>query len=601
MLERSDLADNALAALHDEGYDAPFNTQSLNAGTMIFTGGRQGRSLDGDWFFCVDLLDTGLRQKWFALPEDDPAARTNPWDYDPRAGERVPVPSCWQMLRERWYFFEGSAWYSRPLDVDPAPGRRRFLHIGAAQYDCKIFVNGAFLGNHYGGSTPFCVELTEALRPGRNWIMLCVNNRRTTDRVPMRNTDWFNYGGIYRAVTLYETPPTVLREVFARLEGDAICVDVVADGPADTARIQLPELGINAEVELVAGRAQARFEAAPTRWSPECPKLYELTVEAGGDVIRDRIGFRSIERRGTEILLNGAPIFLRGISVHEDDAELGKCTNAADLRRRFEDARVLGCNFLRLAHYPHHEDAAKLADELGLLLWEEIPVYWAIDFENPATLRDAANQLTELIRRDCNRASVVIWSIGNENPDTDARLDFMRSLAETARAEDPTRLIAAACLVNHTALRIEDRLSRHIDVIGINEYYGWYEERFEDLAAIGANSDPDRPVVISETGADGDHEAGPETGLFSLAYQAEVYRRQIEVLRDLPWLRGISPWILYDFRVERRQGIYQRGWNRKGLIAGDKTTKKPAFDVLAAWYADLAAQDAAKTPKEADE
>jgi len=591
MLERSDLADNALHALHDEGYDRAFNTQSLNAQTLIFTGGRQGRSLDGNWFFCVDLLDTGLRQKWFALPPGRPEDRTEPWDYDPRAGETVPVPSCWQMLKEKWYFFEGSAWYSRPVTMDPLdPGRRRFLRIGAAQYDCKVFVNGQFMGNHYGGSTPFCVELTDALAPGENWIMLCVNNTRTRDRVPMRNTDWFNYGGVYREVTLHETPQTVIRELFVRLEDDAIVVGVVADGPAMTARLEIPDLDVDEGITLADGRGTARIAANPVLWSPETPQLYAVVCTAGGDRVTDRVGFRTIERRGTEIVLNGRPVFLRGISVHEDDATTGKVTTDTDLRRRFADARAMGCNFLRLAHYPHHERAAEIADELGLLLWEEIPVYWAIDFDNSQTLRDATNQLRELIRRDRNRASVVIWSIGNENPDTDARLAFMRHLADTARTEDPTRLVAAACLVNHARLKIEDRLAAHIDLVGLNEYYGWYDEDFDELRRIGENSNPDRPVIISETGADGDHEAGPARGLFSLDYQADVYRKQIATLRDLDYVKGMSPWILYDFRVERRQNVFQRGWNRKGLIAADKTTRKPAFDVLAAHYAERAAE-----------
>ncbi|WP_116133978.1 glycoside hydrolase family 2 protein [Tropicimonas sp. IMCC34043] len=592
MLERSDLAENALQALHDEDYDRPFNLQNLNAETMIFTGGRQGRSLDGDWNFCVDLLDTGLRQKWFAMTPAAPGDRIEPWDYDPYAGETVPVPSCWQMLKEKWYFFEGSGWYTRALDLAPLQdGRRRFLRIGAAQYDCKVFLNGEFLGNHYGGSTPFFVELTGAADPGEAWLTLCVENRRTLDRVPMRNTDWFNYGGVYREVTLYETPATVIRDVFLRLEGGAIRCSLRVDGPATTARLSIPGLGVDCDAALTDGAAELTLDATPALWSPQSPTLYDVTVEAGGDRVTDRVGFRTIERRGTDIVLNGRPIFLRGISVHEDDAETGKVTSEADLRRRFADARDLGCNFLRLAHYPHHERAALIADELGLLLWEEVPVYWAIDFANPATLRDASNQLTELIRRDRNRASVVIWSVGNENPDTDARLDFMRGLADLARAEDPTRLIAAACLINHQKLKIEDRLAAHLDVIGINEYYGWYEEDFDDLEAIGRNSAPDRPVVISETGADGDHEAGPETGLFSLDYQAEVYRRQIATLRRLDYVKGMSPWILYDFRVERRQNVFQRGWNRKGLVAADKSTRKPAFDILAAYYRERAQQE----------
>lgn len=590
MLERSDLAGNALSALHDEEYDRPYNRQNLNAETLIFTGGRIGRSLNGDWNFCVDLLDTGLRQKWFAMAPVASSERTEPWDYDPFDGETVPVPSCWQMLKDQWYFFEGSAWYTRSFLHDLQPGKRLFLRVGAAQYDCKVFLNGQFLGNHYGGSTPFCVELTEAIASGENWLMLCVNNRRTRDRLPMQNTDWFNYGGVYREVELFETPQTVIRDLFLYLDDDGIHVESTIDGTAAQAHLAIPGLGLTTSLDVQNGRAQTVLQADPDLWSPENPVLYDVTFSAGGDSVSDRVGFRRIERKGTSILLNGQPVFLRGISVHEDDEQQGKLTSEEDIRRRFAHARELGCNFLRLAHYPHHEMAARIADEMGLMLWEEIPVYWAIDFTNPATRQDAENQLCELIRRDRNRASVIIWSVGNENPDTDARLDFMKGLAERARAEDPSRLTSAACLINHHDLVIEDRLTAHIDVIGINEYYGWYEENFSDLEAVGANSHPDRPVVISETGADADHIAGPDTGLFSLAYQAEYYRRQIEILRELDYVKGMTPWILYDFRVERRQGIYQRGFNRKGLIAADKVTRKPAFDILAAYYAERAGE-----------
>ncbi|MBQ1202770.1 MAG: glycoside hydrolase family 2, partial [Loktanella sp.] len=505
----------------------------------------------------------------------------------PYVGETVPVPSNWQMLKEKWYFYEGSAWYTRALD-HTATDRRQVLRIGAANYDCKVFLNGEFLGNHLGGSTPFCVELTDNLRAGRNWLMLCVNNTRTLDRVPMRNTDWFNYGGIYREVTLYDLPKAHISDLFVRLSanGAAIEVDVEVDGAVEgVAHCSIPDLEMTAQIRITNGKGAISIPASPTLWSPENPKLYDVQVSFGDDSVSDRVGFRTITRRGTEILLNGAPIWLRGISVHEDDETLGKVTNEDDLRRRFEHARALGCNFLRLAHYPHHERAAQIADEMGFLLWSEIPVYWAIDFDNPATLADAENQLLELVRRDRNRASVVIWSVGNENPDTDARLVFMRALADAARQADGTRLIAAACLINHAKNKIEDRLADHLDIIGINEYYGWYDENITDLIEIGRNSAPDRPVIISETGADGAiGPDGPRSGLFSEVYMTEVYRQQIDILRDLDYVKGMSPWILYDFRVERRQNVFQQGFNRKGLIAADKSTRKGAFDVLAQFY-----------------
>ena len=598
VLERSELADNALQCLHDEAYDVPFNNQALNHEGMLFVGGREALDLNGNWNFCVDLLDTGLRQKWFSFKPEAAEDKTEPYDYDPYVGEQIPVPSNWQMIKEKWYFFEGSAWYTRPLQLDDASDDERlFLRIGAAQYDCKIFLNGEFLGNHYGGSTPFFVELTGKLRDGENWLMACVNNTRTLDRVPMRNTDWFNYGGIYRDVSLYRTPKTIIRDMFIALVPDGaydkIAVEIDIEGPdAAEVALSIPELGVDARLTADSdGHIKATLNAKPELWSPENPRLYDVTVSIGTDQVADRVGFRQIEQVGAELLLNGEALFLRGISVHEDDFEAGKVTSEEDIRRRFTHARDLNCNFLRLAHYPHHELASKIADEMGFLLWEEIPVYWAIDFENPATYRDAQNQLIELVKRDRNRASVIIWSVGNENPDTDARLHFMKSLAETAKEYDPTRLTSAACLINHVRKKIEDRLSDHIDVIGINEYYGWYEENFEDLVEIGVNSAPEKPVVISETGADGDSsETGPKRGLFSVAYQTEVYDKQIATLRNLDYVKGISPWILYDFRVERRQNIFQQGRNKKGLIAGDKESKKEAFHKLSAFYAEKLAE-----------
>jgi beta-glucuronidase len=285
------------------------------------------------------------------------------------------------------------------------------------------------------------------------------------------------------------------------------------------------------------------------------------------------------------LLLNGAPIYLKGICVHEDDVQLGKVSTEADTRHRFADAKALGCNFLRLSHYPHHEQVAQIADELGFLLWEEVPVYWAIQFENPATLADARNQLLELIRRDANRASVILWGVGNENADTDARYRFMRELAEAVREVDPSRLIGAACLINREHFRIEDRLAQHLDVIGLNEYFGWYEPDYEGLRQLLANSSPGKPVIVSETGADAlaGHRGGMRE-LFTEDCQAEIYRQQIKMVGEAPYVSGMTPWLLYDFRSERRQTVFNCGFNRKGLIAEDKLTRKLAFEVLAEHY-----------------
>lgn len=581
--------DDPFAHLHDEGYAQGFDAGLVGADTLVNLGGRPVTDLGGDWRMTLDLFDEGLRQRWYALDETPPSEWAVPRDYEIVAGDPVPVPSCWNMLKPEWLHFEGAAWYTRHLDWQPgADGERTLLHIGGASHAALVFLGGAFVGGHRGGSTPFSLDLTDHLRPGANRLQVMVENRRRTDRVPMHHVDWFNHGGLFREVSLLRLPAVHIRRATAALApgGRAIRFAVDLSRPvAATVCVTIAAIGLTADIAVDGGCGTLEVAATIEPWSPARPKLYDVAFDLAGDTFRDRIGFRTLERVGTEIRLNGEPILLKGVCVHEDDLALGRVSTEADVRRRFADARDLGCNFLRLAHYPHHEHVARIADELGFLLWAEIPVYWAIDFGNPDTLADAENQLAELIRRDQNRASVAVWGIGNENADTDDRLAFMARLAANARALDPSRLVGAACLIDRERFAIADRLAEHLDVVGLNEYFGWYEPDFAGLDRLLANSAPDRPVIVSETGADalaGHH--GPESELFTEERQAAFYREQIARLAGVPWIAGMAAWLLYDFRSPRRQTSFQRGFNRKGLIAEDKRTRKRAFATLADLY-----------------
>ncbi len=580
------------AHLHDEGYAAGFTRGRVGHAELIAMGGRRTISLNGTWKFTPDLFDEGLRQKWYLWRRDPPARWDWPRDYDEEAAYNMAVPSCWNLARPEWMYFEGSGWYARDFTW-PAPmhGERTFLRIGAANYESRVFLNGEFVGSHRGGSTPFFLEVTDALH-GLNHLLIQVENRREPGRVPMNHFDWFNYGGLYREVDLIELPPVFIQRFAVGLTADGakIVASLALSNPVDgQAVLEIPVLDVRAVFPVVNGEGWIEVNALPERWSPETPRLYDVVLRHGADVLSERVGFRTIACEGHEILLNGRPVWLRGLCVHEDDLDLGKVSEEADVRRRFAHAKEMGCNMLRLAHYPHHEMVARIADEVGLLLWSEIPVYWAIDFENPDTYADAENQLLEMIGRDGNRASVVIWGVGNENADTDARFHFMARLAEAARAADPSRLIGAACLINRAEFRIEDRLADSLDIIGLNEYFGWYERDFSGLERLLANSDPGKPVVISEVGADAlaGHRGGTDE-LFTEDCQAEIYRRQFELIGAAPFVRGFCPWLLYDYRTERRQTRFQRGWNRKGLVAEDKTTKKLAFGVVADAYRRLA-------------
>jgi beta-glucuronidase len=591
---------NFLSDIHDEEYLAPYLAKRLDAGCLVDSSGRDAESLSGRWNFGVDWYDGCLRAKWFLEKGRDDRGRPFPLDYDWEAWDPMAVPSCWNLAREELRYFEGSGVYTRTFRYLPRrAGERAFLRFEGAQYRAIVFLNGACLGSHDGGSTPFCAEITGAVRED-NRIVVVVEARRRRDRVPTENTDWFSYGGIYRDILLVRTPPAFIRDWFIRLvpDGklDTIAVELRAEGAgraggssageAPKARLRIPELGIDAEAPLRDGTASLSFHAKPELWSPDSPRLYGFELEYGEDAVRDRIGFREIRVRGGDILLNGESLFLKGICVHEDHVSMGKTTDEATIRAAIAHAKELNCNFLRLAHYPHDGRFARIADEEGILLWAEVPVYWAIDFANPATYADAENQLSELVLRDRNRASVAIWSVGNENADTDARLSFMSRLAAAARSLDGTRPVSAACLVDHEALAIRDRLAEVLDIVGLNEYYGWYDPDFGKLARILGNSSPGKPVVITEFGADArSGYRGSADDLFSEDMQARVYERQLEVLGACPYVKGLSPWILYDFRCPRRLNRYQEGFNRKGLVAADRATKKKAFAILRDFYA----------------
>jgi beta-glucuronidase len=334
-----------------------------------------------------------------------------------------------------------------------------------------------------------------------------------------------------------------------------------------------------------AGRAAFDLAATPSLWSPESPRLYDVVIRAGDDRVQDRVGFRTVGTSAHDILLNGRPIFLRGIALHEEAlGRGGRATSRADAEALLGLAKQLGCNFVRLAHYPHNEEMTRAADRLGLLVWSELPVYWTIAWSNPATLATARAQLAEELARDRNRAAVILWSVGNETPVSDARNRFLRVLVDDVRAADDTRLVTAA--LEHRAVDarthiIDDPLGGALDVLGLNEYVGWYDGLPAKCDTLVWRSAHDKPIVVSEFGADakaGLH--GDALTRFSEEYQADVYRRQLAMLKRIPNLRGLSPWILVDFRSPRRPlpGV-QDGWNRKGLVSNDGT-KKQAFDVL---------------------
>ncbi len=573
--------------IHMEDYTREYECNHATCETMITVSGREGISLNGMWNYAVDQYDTCIRQKWFTERMADSQGFTLPVDYSFDRWPEIELPVCWNTVDRQYFLYEGSMVFTRRFSAEKKNGRKTFLRIGAANYLCRIFINGQYVGIHRGGSTPAFWEVSEYLR-GDNRILIVADSTRRPEQVPTENTDWFNYGGIYRDIELFEVPDIHIKDFRIHLEPDGTYSKIrawlqLSEKIDTTAKLTIEELGQNIQIQVKEGWGELVFTAEPKLWGPENPKLYQVTVSCLEDRLSDRVGFREIKVEKGEIVLNGKPVFLKGISCHEESVENGKALSQEERIENIRIAKEMGCNFMRLAHYPHHENTAKLADELGLLLWEEIPVYWAIRFEREATFQDAQNQLKELICRDYNRASVIVWSVGNENADSDARLSFMSRLADTAHSMDKTRLVSAACLI--AGDRIADRLAEHLDVIGINEYFGWYAPDFSMLPAILENSAPDKPVVITEFGADamtGYHASKDDKGCEEC--QKDIYEKQISVLREISYVKGMTPWILYDFRCPRRTSAIQKYYNRKGLLNEDKTYRKPAFYVMQKYY-----------------
>lgn len=574
------MAGNYNSNIHDNGFRSYYDGHRIS--DRVAPERRSKCTLDGEWHFTKDTFESALRGHWPETAKE----KGVPADFDFEEGEKIKVPACWNTEVPELRSFENDLIYYRTFTVpeELKGAEEYFLRFEGVAYRAYVFLNREYLGCHDGASTPFTVKITDRLKE-ENELTVIADAAREAERIPAVNYDWEDWGGIFRSVYLLSAPALYTESWSVSYDGSQVNIRAKYSKAEDFTVKITSDLFIK-EVEAHSGVLDTGIACSPELWSPQNPVLHEFTLEvpSSGEVISDRIALRTIATEGDRILLNGKDLYLKGICVQEDYPGSGRSEGEEEIRGMISDARELGCNFIRLAHYPHSPLTARLADEIGILLWEEIPVYWAIAFDSEKAFADAANQLEELIDRDRNRGSVIIWSVGNENADTDERLAFMSALADRAHSLDSTRLVSAACLVNHEKLMIEDRLEAKLDIIGINEYYGWYDD-ITRLPLLLERSRKEKPVVVTEWGAEGAggfH--GPDDELFTEECQERIYRTQLDILPKYDYIRGIVPWILYDFRSPRRLGKWQRGYNRKGLIQDDHKTRKLAYYTLRKFY-----------------
>jgi beta-glucuronidase len=610
-------------------------TESAFGQTPLITdvGARHGLSLNGKWQYIVDPYGTGFydyrykekaqRDREAYWNSDKPRDKTDRVEFGYTDKHTLQVPGDWNHQDPKFLYYEGIVWYKKSFDYRKARQEDHvFLYFGAANYRADVYLNGVKLGMHIGGFTPFNFEVPDSLlREKGNYLVVKIDNKRGADEVPTLNTDWWNYGGITREVRLIELPGRYIRDFElalkrtkdegaeataggepaggsgnAELEG---CIRLGGSAGDDGGKgageavIEIPELRFRQSFPATGDSVHVALRPANLRlWSPESPKLYRVIVTAGKDRVEDRMGFRTIEARGKQVLLNGKPVFMRGISVHGEEPLQGRrAYSRQDALELLGWAKELGCNMVRLAHYPHDETMTRLADSLGILVWSEIPVYWTIDFGNQEVFEKASAQLQEMITRDYDRASVIVWSVGNETPVTPVRTDFMRRLIARARELDGTRMVSAALEVNYGAPTgkhvVDDPLGQYVDLVAFNEYLGWYGGLPSACRTAEWETIYNKPLFISETGAEalGGFHADSATR-WSEEYQAWYYREQVQMFKRMPDnFVGVSPWVLVDFRSPRRNNpVYQDGWNNKGVIS-HQGKKKLAFWILKKFYA----------------
>lgn len=645
----------------DPAIEALFSSSSLQYSEpdplLGFVDGRTTVSLNGDWNTIIDPMFIGDPQL-FAGGFPRNAKPKTPMDlieYSFETGPKLRVPGDWNSQDERLFFYQGTVWYHKTFDAAQLPAGRTHLFFGGVNFLAQVHLNGEPIGQNQGGYVPFSFDITDKIKPGVNDIVVRVDNTLSGQTVPTARTDWWPYGGLTRDVMLVSTPSEYIRNAKISLDDhDSGTVTAVVETEGfetgTTVSVDIPELGSSQRLTVDdSGVATGQFAITAELWSPDSPKLYDVVFSAAGDSITDSIGFRTIQTRGSEILLNGQPIRLRGISSHEEPiAEPGAAYSIEHAKRKLAEVKALNANFLRAAHYPYSRHIARAADEEGILLWAEVPVYWMIDWENDDTLKYARNQMGRLVQRDWNRASVIIWSVANETPAIEPRMQFLGTLIDDVRTLDGTRLVSAALLggvqkqfdelVARLAVRglssdelspgareiftefldayegerpgvndglevlIEDPLSELIDVIAYNQYFGWYystqisrrlgvgEDELRPLMLslmpdLSIGSKTDKPIHISEFGAGAKFgRRGGDSVIWTEEYQRDVYQAQVQMLSNSPQVQGMSPWILKDFRTMLRTLPGVQDNYNRKGLIDENGNRKLAFYVMRDFY-----------------
>ena len=524
--------------------------------------------------------------------------------------EPVTLPHTWNAIDGQDGgndYYRGTCCYTTVLpDIVLPESGRAVLQFDAVAMTAEVYLNEQKLAEHKGGYSAFCVDITDALRSGGNLLRVNVDNS-DNDTVYPQKADFTFYGGIYRDVTLHVVPAAH----FALAENGAVPVRVtpiVTDLDARRCEVTVEAVVVGAEsvtftldgqqtsVAVKDGTARTVFTLEHARlWDGlDDPYLYTVTARLdNGETETARFGCRKFEidpQKG--FILNGRSYPLRGVSRHQDRKGLG---NAITREMHDEDMALIkeiGANTIRLAHYQHDQYFYDLCDEVGMVVWAEIPY---ISEHMPNGRENTISQMKELIIQNYNHPCIVCWGVSNEitisTKDKKDMLDNHRQLNDLCHEMDKTRLTTLACY----AMCGPFNRSAHItDMVSWNLYLGWYVPGFilNDLwMGFFHLCFPNRPFGYSEYGAEGMpnlHSTHPHRGDHTEEYQAKYHEYMLRCFKRHPWMWATHVWNMFDFAADARDQGGEPGMNHKGLVTFDRKTKKDSFYLYKAWWSDEA-------------
>jgi len=537
-------------------------------------------------------------------------------------GRPVAVPASWNDQFAEWRDYLGETWYQTHFDLPwgwDAARQHIGLRFGSANYLAEAWLNGTRLGEHEGGHLPFSFDLTPHVQSERNVLVVRVEGKLAPDRVPPGNVpldskhmfldqhqnfpptsfDFFPYCGLHRPVLLTATPPEAITDltVVTELPG-RVHVKVDLTGvDATTVRFALNGTMVQAETQVSGSTADIALDVPDAvLWSPASPHLYDLTVElTRRGTVYDRyvlpIGIREIKVEDDALLLNGQPVYLQGFGRHEDFPVTGRGYAPAVIVKDYALMKWVGANSFRTTHYPYSEQMMNLADRLGFLVIDETPAVGLFFAEEglDRRLQLCRQYISELVSRDKNHPSVIMWSLANEpHSSVPAAKPFFHNLYDLCKSLDPTR---PATLVSYVGAAEES--FEFCDLVCLNRYYGWYTESGQlnagcakletELEALHAKFK--KPIILSEYGADtvpGHHAQPPD--MFSEEYQADMLEQYSRVLRNKPYVVGEHVWNMCDFKTS--QGVRRMSsLNLKGVFTRDRRPKLAAHRLRKIWGA----------------